>query len=53
VISELTQRGVEMAHPAALSLPDDVLIAYSPPLEDAIVPGVDAIADRIRSVVER
>jgi pyruvate/2-oxoglutarate/acetoin dehydrogenase E1 component len=52
VISELTQRGVPMARPAALSLPDDLLIAYSPPLEDAIVPSVDAIAARIRSVVE-
>ena len=52
VISELTMRGVPMARPAALSLPDDVLIAYSPTLEDAIVPGVDAIAARIRSTVE-
>jgi pyruvate dehydrogenase E1 component beta subunit len=52
VISELTQRGVSMARPTALSLPDDLLIAYSPPLEDAIVPSVDAIAARIRSVVE-
>jgi pyruvate dehydrogenase E1 component beta subunit len=52
VISELTQRGVQMARPAAFSLPDDLLIAYSPTLEDAIVPSVDAIAARIRSVVE-
>ncbi|HZO61629.1 MAG TPA: transketolase C-terminal domain-containing protein, partial [Gaiellaceae bacterium] len=52
VISELTQRGVPMGRPAALSLPDDVLIAYSPELEDAIIPGVEAIAARIRSVVE-
>jgi pyruvate/2-oxoglutarate/acetoin dehydrogenase E1 component len=52
VISELTMRGVPMGRPAALSLPDDVLIAYSPSLEDEIIPGVDAIARRIRSVVE-
>jgi pyruvate dehydrogenase E1 component beta subunit len=52
VISELTRRGVQMARPTALSLPDDVLIAYSPSLEDEIVPGVDAIAAKIRSVVE-
>ena len=52
VISELTMRGVPMARPAALSLPDDLLISYSPTLEDAIVPGVDAIAARIRSTVE-
>ena len=52
VISELTMRGVAMGRPAALSLPDDLLIAYTPPLEDAIIPSVDAIAARIRSVVE-
>jgi acetoin:2,6-dichlorophenolindophenol oxidoreductase subunit beta len=52
VISELARRGVEMERPAALSLPEDLLISYSPPLEDAIVPSVEAIATRIRSVVE-
>jgi pyruvate/2-oxoglutarate/acetoin dehydrogenase E1 component len=52
VISELTMRGVAMARPAALSLPDDLLVSYSPTLEDAIIPGVQAIASRIRSVVE-
>jgi pyruvate dehydrogenase E1 component beta subunit len=52
VISELTRRGVPMARPQALSLPDDVLISYSPSLEDAVIPSVDAIAARIRSVLE-
>ncbi len=52
VISELTMRGVPMARPAALSLPDDLLISYSPTLEDAIIPSIDAIANRVRSVVE-
>lgn len=52
VISELTMRGVPMGRPHALSLPDDLLISYSPPLEDAIIPSVDAIAARIRSVLE-
>src|SRR5579862_4754735 len=52
VISELTMRCVPMARPHALSLPDDVLISYSPTLEDAILPSVDAIASRIRSVFE-
>jgi pyruvate/2-oxoglutarate/acetoin dehydrogenase E1 component len=52
VISELAMRGVPMGRPQALSLPDDLLISYSPPLEDAIIPSVDAIAARIRSVVE-
>jgi acetoin:2,6-dichlorophenolindophenol oxidoreductase subunit beta len=52
VISELTLRGVPITRVAALSLPDDLLIAYSPTLEDAIVPGVDAIAAKIRSTAE-
>jgi acetoin:2,6-dichlorophenolindophenol oxidoreductase subunit beta len=52
VISELTMRGVPMARPAALSLPDDLLVSYSPTLEDAILPGVEGIAGRIRSLVE-
>jgi acetoin:2,6-dichlorophenolindophenol oxidoreductase subunit beta len=52
VISELTMRGVPMARPQALSLRDDLLISYSPSLEDAILPSVDAIAGRIRSVLE-
>jgi pyruvate/2-oxoglutarate/acetoin dehydrogenase E1 component len=52
VISELTMRGVPMARPDALSLPDDLLIPYSPTLEDAILPSVEAIAARIRSALE-
>jgi len=52
VISELTRRGVPMTRPQALSLPDDLLISYSPSLEDEIIPSVDVITARIRSVVE-
>jgi pyruvate dehydrogenase E1 component beta subunit len=52
VISELIMRGVAMTRPQALSLPDDVLISYSPSLEDQVIPSVDAIAARIRSVLE-
>lgn len=52
VISELTVRGVPMARPAALSLPDDLLVSYSPTLEDAILPSVDAIRERTRALVE-
>lgn len=48
VISELTMRGVAMSRPAALGLPDDLLMPYSPTLEDAIVPSVEAIAGGIR-----
>ena len=49
VISELIMRGVPMARPDALSLPEDLLIPYTPSLEDAIVPSVETIAARIRS----
>jgi len=51
VISELVLGGVEMARPSAISLADDVLIPYSPPLEDKIVPSVELIAQRIRSLL--
>lgn len=51
VIAELTMRGVPMKRPATLSLPDDLLIAYSPPLEDAILPSVDTIAERLRAMM--
>jgi pyruvate/2-oxoglutarate/acetoin dehydrogenase E1 component len=52
IVSELTMLGVRMARPSALSLPDDLLIPYSPALEDAMVPSVEAIAQRIRSLVQ-
>jgi pyruvate dehydrogenase E1 component beta subunit len=52
VISELTTRGVPMTRPQALSLPDDTLVSYSPTLEDAVIPSIDAIATRIRSVLD-
>jgi pyruvate/2-oxoglutarate/acetoin dehydrogenase E1 component len=51
VISQLTVRGVAMSRPAAFSLPDDLLTPYSPTLEDAIVPSVELIAERIREQV--
>jgi pyruvate/2-oxoglutarate/acetoin dehydrogenase E1 component len=51
VISELTMRGVRMERPTALSMPDDLLVSYSPTLEDAILPSVEGITERIRSVV--
>jgi pyruvate/2-oxoglutarate/acetoin dehydrogenase E1 component len=51
VVSELTMRGVAMARPSALSMPDDLLVSYSPTLEDAIIPSVEAIAQRIRTLV--
>jgi hypothetical protein len=53
VISELTMRGVPMAQPSALSLADDVLLPYSPSLEDEIVPSVERIAAAVRASLER
>jgi pyruvate/2-oxoglutarate/acetoin dehydrogenase E1 component len=54
VISRLTMEGREWAHPPqALSLADDMLIPYSPPLEDESIPGVERIAARVREVVGR
>lgn len=51
VISELAQAGVPFkAPPAAVSMPDDQLVGYAPPLEKAIVPSVDAIAATTRRV---
>ena len=52
VISRLTMEGRQWAQPPqALSLPDDVLIPYSPPLEDESIPGVEQIAARVRELV--
>jgi pyruvate dehydrogenase E1 component beta subunit len=51
VISELVTRGVEMATPRALSLADDVLIAYSPSLEDEVLPSVEQIAQTALDLV--
>jgi pyruvate dehydrogenase E1 component beta subunit len=51
VVSTLLQRGVPMTHISAVSLPDDVLISYSPELEDAIVPSVESITHAIRTAL--
>ena len=37
--------------PRAVSLPDDLLIPYSPPLEDAFMPSAERIADAARASV--
>jgi pyruvate dehydrogenase E1 component beta subunit len=51
VISELAMRGVALAvAPRALSIADDLLVPYTPSLEDAILPSVDAIAAELRSL---
>ncbi len=54
VISELTIGGVEWASaPRRLSLPDDLPIPYTPPLEDEVLPSVDEIVETARASVGR
>ena len=51
LISELTMAGIAWrTPPRSVSLPYDLPIPYSPPLEDAIIPSPDRIADAVRSV---
>jgi pyruvate/2-oxoglutarate/acetoin dehydrogenase E1 component len=53
LISRLAQEGVALARPPrAVSLPDDNLISYSPPLEDALIPSAETIAQAVRGVVQ-
>jgi pyruvate dehydrogenase E1 component beta subunit len=51
IVSELTMRGVPVAPPEALSLPDDMLVPYTPTLEDAILPSAETIAARVRAML--
>jgi acetoin:2,6-dichlorophenolindophenol oxidoreductase subunit beta len=52
LISELTQRGTAWEHrPRVVSLPDHLLVPYSPTLEDAVIPSVERIADEVRAAV--
>jgi pyruvate/2-oxoglutarate/acetoin dehydrogenase E1 component len=54
LISRLAMESVALsAPPRAISLPEDVLVAYSPPLEDAVIPSVSAIAEAVRSLVDK
>lgn len=51
LVSRLTLAGVSFeAPPRIVGLPDDVLMPYSPALEDAIIPSVAAIAHAVRSL---
>ena len=51
VISRISQAGHRLAAPPrAVSLPDDLPVPYSPPLEDAIFPGADRIAEAARGL---
>lgn len=50
LVSRLAMRGTAMAAPPrAASLIDDVLIPYAPPLEDAVMPSAERIADEVRA----
>ncbi len=52
LVSAMTMRGVALAQPPiAVSLSDRLLMPYSPPLEDAMVPSAEAIADAIRRML--
>lgn len=52
LISRLTMDGVQWASPpTAVSFPDELLISYSPPLEDAIMPSVQTISEAAQQVV--
>jgi pyruvate/2-oxoglutarate/acetoin dehydrogenase E1 component len=52
VVSELTIGGLAWkSAPRRVSLPDDLPIPYTPPLEDQVIPSVEAIADAARASV--
>jgi pyruvate dehydrogenase E1 component beta subunit len=52
LISELAMAGVTWrSPPRAVSLPYDLPIPYSPPLEDAVIPSPERIADAARAAV--
>lgn len=49
LISRLTLEGIRFeSAPQVVGLPDDLLLPYSPPLEDAIIPDAQAIAEAVR-----
>ncbi len=51
LISRLSIEGVQLAAPPqVVGLRDDVLIPYSPPLEDALIPSVEVIANAARAL---
>jgi len=52
LISELTLRGCRWeAAPRRVGLPDEMLVPYSPTLEDEVIPSVERIAAAAREVV--
>ncbi|HTK45401.1 MAG TPA: transketolase C-terminal domain-containing protein [Patescibacteria group bacterium] len=54
VISRAAREGLRLARPPrVISLPDDIPVPYSPPLEDAILPTAASIAAAARELVDR
>jgi pyruvate dehydrogenase E1 component beta subunit len=54
IVSELTIGGIAWAStPRRVSLPDDLPIPYTPPLEDEVIPSVDGIVAAARASVGR
>ena len=52
LISELTLRGhAWRERPRVISLPDNLLIPYTPELEDTVIPTVERIVDEVRSAI--
>ena len=50
LISRLAMSGASMATaPRSVALPDDMLIPYAPPLEDAVIPSAERIAEEARA----
>ena len=50
LISRLTLAGVQLeVPPRVVGLPDDLLLPYSPPLEDALIPGADAVVEAVHA----
>ena len=54
IVSELTIGGIAWASaPRRLSLPDDLPMPYTPPLEDEVLPSIDGIVAAARASVGR
>jgi pyruvate dehydrogenase E1 component beta subunit len=50
LLSQLALDGVRLSTaPVFVGVADDVLVPYSPPLEDEIIPSIDRIADAVRA----
>jgi acetoin:2,6-dichlorophenolindophenol oxidoreductase subunit beta len=50
LVSRLATGGASMSvPPRVVGLPDDMLIPYAPPLEDAVIPSVGRIAEAVRA----